>query len=50
MGTAFLILAVAIILLAIASATNRPGWPPLLWIAVVLVGILELLRALPVGR
>ncbi len=47
MLTVFLILAILALLIAIWSAVKNP---PVLWISVVLLCVIELLRALPLGR
>jgi hypothetical protein len=44
--TVFLVLALLALLLTIGSAV---GWCPL-WVPVVLLAIIELLRALPLGK
>jgi len=46
MLTVFLLLAIAAFAVAIASAINKAP----LWVAVLLLCVIELLRALPLGR
>ncbi len=46
MLTVFLILALAAFIITIASAMNKAP----LWIAVVILCLIELLRALPLGK
>lgn len=45
--TVFLILAIAAFICTVAASA---GYPPPLWVAVLLLCIIELLRALPLGR
>ena len=48
MLTIFVVLALAALIIAITSAV-KPAWS-ILWVAVVLLAIIELIRVLPVGR
>jgi uncharacterized membrane protein YkvI len=48
MLTVFLILAVAAFIVTVASAASPSRAP--LWVAVLILTIIELLRALPLGR
>ena len=47
MLTVFLLLAVMAFVCAIATGA---GYPPPLWVAVLLLCVIELLRALPLGK
>lgn len=47
MLTVFLVLALAAFVCTVMAAA---GWPPPLWVAVLLLTVIELLRALPLGR
>lgn len=48
MLTVLLILAIAAFICTLLAAA-RPGWCPL-WVAVVLLCVIELIRQLPIGR
>jgi hypothetical protein len=48
MLTVFLILALTAFIVTIASAVSPPRVP--LWVAVLILTVIELLRALPLGR
>jgi len=48
MLTVFIILAVAAFIVTILSAISTPRAP--LWVAVLILTLIELLRALPLGR
>lgn len=48
MLTVFIILAVTAFILTILSAVNPPRVP--LWVAVIVLCLIELLRALPLGK
>lgn len=47
MGTAFLIIAIAALVMTLVHAA-RKEWVPL-WVPMILICLLELLRALPLG-
>ncbi len=48
MMTVFLLLAVAVFLLTLGAAVTPPRVP--LWIPVLILSLIELLRAVPLGR
>ncbi len=48
MLTVFLILAVAALIMTLAAAA-KPSWVPL-WVAVLLLAIIECIRSIPLGR